>query len=176
MGTKVGPWAVRLLATPDHELCRRLAVLRDSDLELNESPTAPAWAADHDPDVLLVEHSHPTLEPQLTPGNETLIVHALEEIGITAPNPVTVESVHALFRSSHKQGDTVVAAGAGARRKGEFAMALAGTLRDARLAGDDVQVPGPLQHIFEVLYASVRSQPAPTPASASAGTDSGATG
>jgi putative ATP-dependent endonuclease of OLD family len=173
MGTKVGPWAVRLLATRDHELCRRLAVLRDSDLELDETPAAPSWAADHDPDVLLVEHSHPTLEPQLTPGNESLIAGALEDIGVTPPDPVTVESVHALFRSSHKVDGTVVPAGATARRKGEFAMALAGRLRDARLAGDDVQVPSPVQHVFEFLYATVISPS--TPGAGSAVPASGAT-
>lgn len=69
MGTKVGYWAPRLLATRGYELCSRLAVLRDSDLPLEGTPSQPAWAADHDPDVVLVEHSHPTLEPQLTPGN-----------------------------------------------------------------------------------------------------------
>lgn len=172
MGTRVGPWAVRLLATRGHELCRRLAVLRDSDLELHETPTTPSWAADHDPDVLLVEHSHPTLEPQLTSGNESLIAQALEDIGITPPDPVTVESVHALFRSSHKVNGTVVAAGAAARRKGEFAMALAGRLRDARLAGDDVHVPSPLQHVFEFLYTTVT--PPSAPAAGPAVPDSGA--
>ena len=34
MMTKVGAWAPRLLATKDHELCRRLAVLRDTDAKI----------------------------------------------------------------------------------------------------------------------------------------------
>ena len=71
MGTKVGPWAVRLLATKDHELCSRIAVLRDSDLTFEETPMRPAWGKEHYDDVLLVTHSHPTLEPELTLGNES---------------------------------------------------------------------------------------------------------
>jgi putative ATP-dependent endonuclease of OLD family len=66
IGTKVGSWAVRLLATRGHELCSRVAVLRDSDLDFGQSPTPPGWAASHDPDVVLIEHSHPTLEPEVT--------------------------------------------------------------------------------------------------------------
>lgn len=153
MGTKVGPWAVRLLATRDHELCGRVAVLRDSDKGFDETPTQPMWAADHDPDVLLVEHSHPTLEPQLTEFNEDYIAAALGDIGLDVPEEMTPEVVHALFRSKHKEGDETVPAGPGASMKGEFAEALAGRLRDARYAGNiDVHVPGPHIAIFEFLY------------------------
>lgn len=165
MGTKVGSWAVRLLATRDHELCRRIGVLRDSDLEFDQEPVQPSWAGVHDPDVLLVEHSHPTLEPQLTPGNEALIELALEDIGIAAPSPCTPEAVHGLFRSSHKLADgTSIAAGPAARRKGEFAMALAGRLREARTAGGPIVVPEPLRRLFDFLYVTVL--PAPTVAAA----------
>lgn len=159
MGTKVGSWAPALLATRDHELCSRLAVLRDSDLAMDETPTLPAWAEDHAPDVVLIEHSHPTLEPQLTPGNEGLIAATLDDIGIAPPALVTPESVHELFRSSRKLSDgTVEPAGTAARQKGEFAMALAGRLRDARRddGGVVVHVPEPLERIFTFLYASLR--------------------
>jgi putative ATP-dependent endonuclease of OLD family len=158
MGTKVGSWAVRLLATRGQELCSRLAVLRDSDLPFDQAPTRPAWAADHDADVVLIEHSHPTLEPQLTPGNEGHIAAALTDLGITAPQPVTPAAVHALFRSRRTLPDgTTTPAGPAARRKGEFAMALAGRLRDARDAGrTDLQVPEPLQRIFTFLHADLQ--------------------
>jgi putative ATP-dependent endonuclease of the OLD family len=153
MGTKVGPWAVRLLATRGHELCSRLAVLRDSDLSITEQPTPPAWAADHDAEIVLVEHSHPTLEPQLTPNNEEFVAAALGDIGITAPDPVTADAVHDLFRSRHKQTDgTYTPAGPAPRRKGEFAMCLAGRFRDARNDGAPTHVPEPLQRIFSFLY------------------------
>lgn len=153
MGTKVGPWAVRLLATRGHELCSRLAVLRDSDLDLDQTPTAPTWAADHDPEVLLVEHSHPTLEPQLTAGNESLVEAALTDLSIAAPAQITPQTVRDLFRGKHKEGEVSVPAGPAASRKGEFAEALAGRLRDAReIDGAGVHVPAPIWRVFEFLY------------------------
>ncbi|PJI53014.1 hypothetical protein CTI14_34435 [Methylobacterium radiotolerans] len=102
---------MRLLATKDNELCTRLAVLRDSDLDFDTSPYPPAWAADHDPSVLLVEHSHPTLEPQLTEGNEELVERALADIHIAVPDQVTPQSIRDLFRSRHKKDGIVVPAG-----------------------------------------------------------------
>ena len=158
MGTKVGPWAVRLLATRGHELCSRLAVLRDSDLDFDKTPTPPSWASDHDPDVLLVEHSHPTLEPQLTKDNEQLVADALRDIDIPAPDPVTPEAIRDLFRSKRKDGDQTVPAGPAAARKGEFAEALAGQLRANRgRNGNAVRIPAPIQRVFDFLY------PAPEP-------------
>ncbi|MBC2644774.1 MULTISPECIES: ATP-dependent endonuclease [unclassified Rhodococcus (in: high G+C Gram-positive bacteria)] len=174
MGTKVGPWAVRLLATQGHELCSRLAVLRDSDLDFGDTPTAPDWAAEHDSSVVLVEHSHPTLEPQLTEGNQELIRDALTDIGVTVPDPITPQAIRDLFRSKHKEGDVVMPAGKAASRKGEFAQALAGRLRDARqkrLLGESyvqVQVPGPHERIFEFLYLMPKPSPLPDEGEASA--------
>lgn len=160
MGTKVGPWAVRLLATRDHELCGRVAVLRDSDKNFDEEPDQPSWAADHDPNVLLVEHSHPTLEPQLTERNEDHIKSALEDIGLDVPADLTPETVRDIFRGKHKEDGETVKPGPGASKKGEFAEALAGRLRDARYAGNvDVHVPEPYVNVFDFLYAT----PAPPP-------------
>ncbi len=154
MGTKVGPWAVRLLATRGHELCGRLAVLRDSDKNFDEHPEQPSWAADHDPDVLLVAHSHPTLEPQLTAGNEDLVKQALEDIGLDAPGEMSPEAIRNIFRGKHAQDGEGVKAGPGASKKGEFAEALAGRLRDNRSAGSiAVHIPAPYVSIFEFLYA-----------------------
>jgi putative ATP-dependent endonuclease of OLD family len=168
MMTKVGAWAVRLLATRDHELCRRIAVLRDSDLDFTATPTVPAWAADHDSDVLLVEHCHPTLEPQLTTGNEELIANALTDIGLTPPDPLDAVAVHKIFRGAHKEGDTTVAAGPGASHKAEFAIALARRLRDTRGNGaPTVLVPEPLRNVFTFLYESMRPPLAPPSPSAS---------
>jgi len=155
MGTKVGPWAVRLLATRGHELCSRLAVLRDSDLDFDETPVAPTWASDHDPAVLLVEQCHPTLEPQLTAGNETLVAGALQDINVAAPVEITPRTIRDLFRSRHTTGDVAVPAGPASRRKGEFAEAFAGRLRDMReLVGTGVQVPEPIERVFEFLYTT----------------------
>lgn len=161
MGTKVGYWAPRLLATRGHELCTRLAVLRDSDLDFAATPTHPDWAADFDPDVVLIEHSHPTLEPQLTPGNEGLVADALTDIGITVPSPLDAHTVRDLFWGKHKEDGTDIPAGKGASRKGEFAEALAGRLREARLTqASVVHVPDPLVRIFDFLYASLQPSPA----------------
>lgn len=162
MGTKVGPWAVRLLATQGHELCSRLAVLRDSDLDFDQTPTPPSWVSEHDPSVLLVEHNHPTLEPQLTKGNEDLIADALKDIDVAVPKEVTPQSIRDLFRSKHKEGGKMVSAGAAAARKGEFAEALAGRLRDRReYIGGNVHVPVPITNIFDFLY-SVTEPPSDT--------------
>ncbi|MCZ2849020.1 ATP-dependent nuclease [Modestobacter sp. VKM Ac-2978] len=177
MGTKVGPWAVRLLATRGQELCTRLAVLRDSDLDFDETPEQPVWAPDHDSDVVLIEHSHPTLEPELTRGNEVLVAQALADAGIEVAAEVTAETVHELFRSKRTRGGVTMPAGAAARRKGEFAMSLAGLLRDARDGLDvpvvevfGVFVPDPLQRIFAHLYEGL--QP-PAPATVSPGEPEG---
>jgi putative ATP-dependent endonuclease of OLD family len=156
MGTKVGEWAPSLLATRGHELCGRLAVLRDSDLPFGETPSLPEWAEQFDSDVVLIEHSHPTLEPQLTPGNEALVTAALQDIAISVPDEVTAETVYELFRSRHKQADdTITPAGAAARHKGAFAMALAAQLRAVRDTGS-VQVPEPLDRIFAFLYTDLQ--------------------
>lgn len=164
MGTKVGPWSVRLLATRDHELVGRVAVLRDSDKDFTEAPDQPSWAPDHDPGVLLVEHSHPTLEPQLTEHNEAHIAGALTDLALEVPADVTPEAVRDIFRGQHKQGGATVKAGPGASKKGEFAEALAGRLRDARYTGNiDVHVPQPYVNVFDFLYADP-TPPAPPPA------------
>lgn len=154
MGTKVGPWSVRLLATRGHELVGRVAVLRDSDKDFSDAPEQPPWAADHDSNVLLVEHSHPTLEPQLTEQNGDHIAAALADIGLDVPAVVTPEVIRDIFRGQHKESGVTIKAGPGASKKGEFAEALAGILRDARYAGNiDVEVPAPHVNIFDFLYA-----------------------
>lgn len=168
MGTKVGPWAVRLLATRDYELCGRVAVLRDSDKDFGEEPDPPSWASKHDPNVLLVENSHPTLEPQLTKGNEGHIRNALKDTGLNAPADVTPEAVRDIFRGKHQEDGETVKGGPGASKKGEFAEALAGRLRDARYAGEiDVHVPEPYVKVFDFLYAGPGSMPGTPAASGS---------
>jgi len=106
MGTKVGPWPVQLLATRDHEMCTRLAVLRDSDVAIGQDPTPPTWVADHDPDIVQVFYSHPTLEPSITVGNESLIAAALTDLSLEVPEVLTVESVALLFSSGRRETDS----------------------------------------------------------------------
>jgi putative ATP-dependent endonuclease of OLD family len=154
MGTKVGSWPVRLLATRGHELCSRVAVLRDSDLPFDGTPKPPTWAASHDPAIVLVEQSHPTLEPSITPGNEALLADALDDVGLDVPDPVTPESIHELFRSARKAaGDQAATpAGPGKARKGEFALALATRIVAARESGTIVVLPPAFRSVFDFLY------------------------
>jgi putative ATP-dependent endonuclease of OLD family len=168
IGTKVGAWPVRLLATRGHELCSRVAVLRDSDLEFGESPSPPRWAASHDPDVVLVEHSHPTLEPEVTVGNETLVQAAIADTRLDVPATMTPQSVHELFRSARKATANypAVPAGPGARRKGEFALALAAQIAEAHRQNAPVAVPSPIAKILDFLYVPA----APPPSSSQAST------
>jgi putative ATP-dependent endonuclease of OLD family len=169
MMTKVGAWAPRLLATKDHELCRRLAVLRDSDSDFAAAPTQPSWATAHDPDVLLIEHSHPTLEPEITTGNETLIGVAIDDIGLTAPSPIDATTVHAFFRGTYKASGATVPAGPGSTRKADFALAVAARLKEQRLAGTSaVVVPDPMVRIFEFLYEVVPASALPSSTSSPA--------
>ncbi|MEU8001068.1 AAA family ATPase [Catellatospora sp. NPDC049111] len=155
MGTRVGSWPVRLLATKDHELCERLAVLSDSDKAFDQTPTMPVWLAAHDPAVVRVFHSHPTLEPAVTVGNETIVEAALRECGLDVPSPLTAEAVHDLFRSAQKakEGRPASPAGPGKKRKAEFALAMADQLDQIRSKGDvQVILPDHLQSLFDFLY------------------------
>lgn len=154
VGTKVGPWTSRLLATKDAEICARLAVLRDSDKPFDEEPTPPAWLGDHDPAVVQAFISHPTLEPSITRGNEQLIETALRDIGAAPTGPITPQTVHNLFKSARKgkKGAPDVPAGPHAKDKAAFADALAFLLADAVEHGKPIQVPGHLKNLFDFLF------------------------
>jgi putative ATP-dependent endonuclease of OLD family len=155
MGTRVGAWPVQLLATAGLELCSRIAVLSDSDRDFADTPTPPTWLADHDPGVARVFHSHPTLEPSITAGNESIVRDALDELGLDPVDPVTPEAIHHVFRGAKKAKGSSPAqsAGPGARRKGEFALAVADRLLAAREAGTPVAVPSHLASLFDFLYS-----------------------
>jgi putative ATP-dependent endonuclease of OLD family len=154
IGTKVGAWPVRLLATPDHELVSRLAVLTDSDKPFDETPAQPMWATEVDPEIAKVFLSHPTLEPAVTTGNQGHVGAALDSIGLKKPEPVTPESIHDLFAGARagKEGAPATPAGAGAKRKAEFALALGEQLFLAREAGDSVTVPVHIADLLDHLY------------------------
>jgi putative ATP-dependent endonuclease of the OLD family len=163
LGTKVGPWAVGLLATRGYEIAEAVAVLRDSDLEFEDLPIPPNWATDHDPAIVEVFQSHPTLEPSVTEGNELLIEAALSAIELTALDETTPEAMHTLFRSGRVGTGTrsAVPAGAGARRKGEFALALAEVVQSAE--ADEVMVPRHIEELFDFLYMSAQPHELPLP-------------
>lgn len=154
MGTRVGSWPVRLLATQGHEICTKLAVLSDSDLPFADTPAAPAWAAEHDAGVVRVFHSHPTLEPSIVIGNEALVGGAIADIELVVPDPLTPEAVHDLFRGAKTATATqqAISAGPGARKKGEFSLAVAERLVAAREANQAVAVPPHFAAMFEFLF------------------------
>nr|AHX39382.1 hypothetical protein wt6.5c [Streptomyces sp. WT6] len=164
MGNKVGQWAAHLLATPGKELCTKLAILRDSDSDLpfDSARDVPKWAAEHDPSIVRVFISHPTLEPAITPGNEDLVAVAQQAVDPAHPlAEVTVDNVRSYFasRRAQKDGEEAVKEGRGARRKAEFALELAAALREAneedREAGGGlslVTVPDHLEELFDFLY------------------------
>lgn len=149
IGTKVGSWPVALLSTPGFELSTRVAVLRDSDRRLDQEPIAPGWLAEFDDDRVRMFQSHPTLEPAITPGNETLVAEALTAVGISPPEPVSIQTVSQLFRSKTSSG---VAAGRGSRRKGEFALEVADRVRRRVERSRTVAVPTHFEELFDFLY------------------------
>jgi putative ATP-dependent endonuclease of OLD family len=140
MGTKVGEWAVDLLATPGHEIVQRIAILRDSDTRGGPPPELPAWITSRDP-VVRAFVSHPTLEPSLVERNEDAIVAALATMNLTPKVPVTAELIDTAF-----QGNT------GRKRKGEFALELAGAFAVRHTAEQPVHVPAHIEELFEFLY------------------------
>ena len=161
VGTKVGPWTSRLLATKGAELCARLAVLRDSDKPFDEQPTPPNWLADHDPDVVQAFISHPTLEPSITEGNEQLIGSALTAIDAACSKPITPETVHDLFKSARRGscGAPDVQAGPHAKHKAAFADELSFHLADAIEHDEPVRVPDHLANLFDFLFPPPPSAP-----------------
>ncbi|MFG2803845.1 ATP-dependent nuclease [Streptomyces pseudovenezuelae] len=167
VGTKVGAWTSRFLATQGHEICARLAVLRDSDKPFDQAYAPPAWLDRHDPAVVQAFISHPTLEPSITEGNEDLIAAALADIDADPlPGPLTPEAVHELFKSARKAKGEIPATPAGphASDKAAFADALAVRIADAIEEGQSVHVPDHLRRLFDFLYP----QPQATPEEAAA--------
>ncbi|MGW0420499.1 hypothetical protein, partial [Streptomyces sp. NPDC003015] len=119
--------------------------------------------------VVRVFISHPTLEPAITPGNEDLVAEAQRAVDPSHPLvEVTVDSVRSYFasRRSAKDGEAAVKEGRGARRKAEFALALAAVLREANDAdreADDsfsrISVPDHLEDLFDFLYPAAPDSP-----------------
>lgn len=166
MGTRVGPWPVRLLATKGFEIASRLAILSDSDKDFADTPAPPSWISDHDSDVVRVFHSHPTLEPAVTTGNEPHIAAALSAVGLTPPAAVTPPSIHATFagRKAAKGDQPAIQAGPGNSKKAEFALALGEQLLLARDTGATVTVPAHVAELLDFLYAPITAPAAPTSA------------
>lgn len=142
MGSKVGEWAVQLLATTGHELTTRLALLRDTDDRSGAEPVVPSWLATYSPQTVQCFLNHPTLEPAVTAGNEALVTDALDDVGLSASPSVTPQAIDDLFRDR------------GSSHKGEFAFALASRLREALVQHKPVTVPRQMVELFAFLYSN----------------------
>jgi len=140
IGTKVGSWPVELLATPGQEIVRQLAILRDSDTRGAPPPSLPAWITSRAP-VVKAFVSHPTLEPSLVESNEDSVAAALTTMGITLTAGVSVDSVDVAFSGTYK------------KRKGEFALELAGEFAARHAARQSVHVPQHIRELFDFLYS-----------------------
>jgi putative ATP-dependent endonuclease of OLD family len=93
--------------------------------------------------------SHPTLEPTLVPGNEEAVTAALESMGI-ALGHVNAATVDDTFSTDPNK-----------RRKGEFALELAGQFAARRAAGQPVHIPGHITDLLDFVFAG---PPVPHPA------------
>ncbi|MFI6162977.1 ATP-dependent nuclease [Micromonospora haikouensis] len=150
MGWKVGEFPANLLATPGYELAARVVVLVDSDKPVADTPTKPAWTNKYHPDTFRYIISHPTLEPSLVTGNEALFTTALERTGLTAPDPLDVATITALFAGAKTDGTP---AGPGKTKKAQFSLHLAELLQDnINTDPASVHVPDHLRELFDFLY------------------------
>lgn len=147
MGSRIGEWIIQLLATPGYELATRVGVLGDSDDRTGGPLTSPAWMDTYDEEVVRFFFNHPTLEPSITAGNETLVASALRQVGLDIEEPLTPEVVDSLFQ------------GSGRTRKGEFAYALAEEIDVVLNAGAAPAVPAHLAALFDYLVPTEPTEP-----------------
>lgn len=157
IGNRIGAWPVQLLATRGAELCSKLALLADSDTESGTAPTIPPWLTDHDTTVVQIFFSEPTLEPAVTAGNEVFVEAALKEMELEVEPGFNAAWIHALFRGRRAATSErdAIPAGAAARRKGEFALALAEQIRTALDNGSEVRVPDHMIRLLEFLSIGI---------------------
>lgn len=146
IGSKIGKWPVQLLVTPRYELATRVAILRDSDIRDGSDPTEPPWISDYNKKRVRCFHNHPTLEPAITIGNESFIRLALSAIRINVPPVIDLMTIDNLFHT-----------GAGRRRKGEFAYALAYEFEKAIKDSSPPAVPTHLVELFRFVFSDIQS-------------------
>jgi len=138
VGHKIGEWPVRILATPDFELVKKVAVLGDTDFRSNdfEAFSPPAWHQYLAEETAKFFWSQPTLEPTLVTGNEALVARALTTLGIGFELPVSSTSIDNVFR------------GTASTHKGLFAMEIAALID----VTPSTTVPTHIVDLFDWLY------------------------
>lgn len=140
MGSRPGRWPVDLLASPGHEIARRIAVFTDTDTRPPDVFAETSWLAKADHDIVRGFYNQPTLEPAFTVDNEAAVHAALVEAGIAVPDPLTPSAVDTLFAATAK------------KRKAEFALAFADELLRRLEAGEPIVVPSHVTAMFDFLY------------------------
>lgn len=158
VGSAVGPWLPKLLATPESLITNRLAILRDSD---GKKP--PAWITRRENDHFKTFASEPTLEPSIVPGNEVLVAAALRDIN---PRGSWGDDGSGTTKSAV---ETWVS-GNGKRLKARFATAVA-----ARIAADPdkAHVPKHFKDLLDFVFDGFAMPPAASSDTTEAGTSDG---
>lgn len=148
LGSKIGDWPIRMLATTDYELVSRVAALADTDKpdSIYSEIQPPEWHSSLNTATAKFFWSHPTLEPSLVASNEKLIRKAMTKCGLHPPEEITPAAIYDYFKK--KRG-----------RKGEFALALAGEI-DKNLCA--ITIPKHIADMFEWLF-SADNEESPSP-------------
>lgn len=139
LGSKVGPWPIRLLATNNFELVTRVAALADTDKRgiPRSAHKPPKWHRELSKSAARFFWSHPTLEPTLVLGNEEIVRKSL---GFHPDTVVTPESIDEYFRK-HRN------------RKASFAIRLSHEIEKCIKEGKAVKVPDELCELFSWLFS-----------------------
>lgn len=137
LGSRVGPWLPRLLATPSQEIATRVAVLMDSD-----GKPKPKWAAKREGTTFMAFLSQPTLEPSIYAANDTLCLEILEDLGFEQDeNPDDLDACTAEVAEWFKAE--------GRRTKAKFADELAEVVESAP---SEATLPEHFRSLLDFVY------------------------
>lgn len=154
IGTKVGEWPVKLLATRGYELVDKVAVLRDSDQPRSETPAEPSWLHQYGGETVQVFLSHPTLEPAIFDGNEDIFRKVLGRITNSVPDELSADIIEGLFASPKTATKTTPATPGGRlrRKKARFSLEIAQEISDKHEQEEGVALPFHIENLFNFLF------------------------
>lgn len=158
VSSRIGQWLPDLLTRNGEEIVEKLAILRDSDGKL-----PPKWVMNRQSEYFRVFYSKPTLEPSLTPRNESTVRSVLKTVvdkDVDIPADADLKAwVTTWFKNQGKGMKT------------RFADAFAKACRDNP---DDIEVPSHLGELLDFVWDGFL--PPPDPAEANEADDETATG
>lgn len=157
VGSRIGPWLPDLLTRSGDEIVEKLAILRDSDGKL-----PPKWVVNRKGEHFRVFFSKPTLEPSITPGNESTVRSVLESL--------VSEDVDIPADADLKAWATTWFKKQGKGMKARFADGFAKACRDSP---DGIEVPSHLGELLDFVWEGFL--PAPEAAEANEDDDETAT-